>query len=418
MANEIQGKVKRQYRRWTPEKINGAFFSMLDELRDIPSVKQFEERYGGAIAAIRNKRYDSEITDYTSFLHYLGMPSNYPYHKPYLEPEAVEAAFCEMKEELGRTPMQKEFFFKYPMVARTLRQDKYSPGVNSYRKFLNHLTEPLPSIERVFYKGHPEKVAEAFREFKSGGHKIRKDRFARLYPGAYSAMCKGEYDPKITSWNEFLKAMGEENIFEHKHQWTPEKIRSAYFDVKAKLGRIPASKEFGKYYGGALRAMSAGRYSKNITTWNGFLKSLEGRVLKEYDRPVDKDLVKRHYFDLRAELGRTPHANEFDNRFPQDFYAIHSRKFNRQIHTWNGFLMSLGEAITRRWKIGYDCEWNRDTLIDAYFLLKEIKKGKNPTARSFAEFYGPEPMAAIRQGKYDSSKRNFDLFAEAVNRQK
>ncbi|MCX6818393.1 MAG: SNF2-related protein [Candidatus Aenigmarchaeota archaeon] len=277
---------------------------------------------------------------------------------------------------------------------------------------------------------NPKRIDDAFDKLKEElGRDPSSNEFREKYDGAFSAVIRGRYDPKITKWNDYVKyRTGKIN-----RKWPPEEIDKAYDKMKITLGRKPSYREFKKEHGGALGAIHEGRYDPNITKWSEYLiyrnetpKSQENKktntistrrrrskIYKSHQTPeiIDNLYIDQSFDQLMGELKRTPRAKDFMERYPRAYTAITQGNYKSGITKWNQYLQHRGVPINRPSKnIGQSQNWSPKNIDIAFDRMKK-SLGRRPRYKEFAKECGGA-IAAIRQDRYDPNITKWSEYIE------
>jgi len=383
--------------KWTPQAIDKAFDELGKGLGRIPTSREFGDKYSGAWGAITKGRYDSNITTWNQFLTHKGF-------RPYAEkdkwtPQAIDEAFDELSKELEKTPTQREFGKKCGGAPGAIIRGKYDPGITTWSQFLAHKGIELYQYHRG-YKWTPQAIDEAFDELsKDLGRRPTSIEFGDKYSGAWDAIIKGRYDHGVATWNQFLAHRG---IEVRKYKWTPQAIDEAFDKLMRDLGRVPVGDEFVKKYGGALDAITHGKYDPSITTWNQFLAHRGFEPYNEMGKWTPQAIDKA-FDELGKELGKTPSRKEFGEKYSGAYNAIAKGRYDPGITTWNQFLAH--NEIKPCHEIG---KWTPQAIDKAFDeLTKELRR--IPGRTEFVKRYGGT-ITAIRKGKYDDEIRTWNEF--------
>lgn len=115
---------------------------------------------------------------------------------------------------------------------------------------------------------------------------------------------------------------------------------------------------------------------------------------KTQQKDVDESYPKRieeAFWDLYEKLGREPSRTEFREKYPEQYWAIRTRKYRKDITKWWQFLKAIG------------CDYF-DTMMKPEYVDEAIKTLADGLKRqpTFFEFRACFPTAAkmIIQGKY------------------
>lgn len=339
----------------TPKRIDELFFGYYNTLDRIPEVREVQEACGcGLMTAIFRGRYKEDITTYRGYLAHHGLCNDY------LPKEAMEAAFMELREEVGRNPLRKEIFHRYPSFERSLRAEEYAPGVKNYRKFLVHIGEEAPSRGHNYWKGHPLRIIRIYKTEKRIDPNLTRRKFSSKHPGVWSAIQRGFFRKDVTTWNGLKKYFGEKIKYPRERTWPPENVKKAFYEQKKELGRNPTGEEFIEKNGGAMSTIRRGTYNLSIRSYNQFLTSIGEKVTK-----------------IRSPRGVTG-------------------------------------ALSK--KAMENDEWTKQNFIDAYNLL-EKEKERRPSNKMFEKYYGPEPFKQMRKGRIEGI-RNWNDLERIVNEER
>ena len=195
----------------------------------------------------------------------------------YWTPEKINRAYNELKEELGRVPMKREF----PSGALSaITRGRYDENVRNWNQYLEYRREEL-NKKRGYWT--LDRIDAAFDQLKEELGRIPTyDEFPRR---ALEIIEKGKYDSKIRMWNQYLIHRGEELNHEYR-KWIPDEVDRVFDEMREELGRVPTVDEFREKYSGAINAIVNKRYNPNIMNWGGYL---EGRGEEPYrDRSKSK----------------------------------------------------------------------------------------------------------------------------------
>ena len=119
----------------------------------------------------------------------------------------------------------------------------------------------------------PEKIVQAYQDCRKDiGRNPTLQEFAKKYRGALDAIRHRGVIPNVTTWNDFLRYMGETIGYDKKKYNTPEKIKKVYEQCKKELGRVPTQKEFAKEYRGALASIRRRKIIPGVTSWTGLVR--------------------------------------------------------------------------------------------------------------------------------------------------
>ena len=201
----------------------------------------------------------------------------------YWTPEEVDRVFDEMKERLGRVPMQKEF----PGGAlRAITRGRYDENVRNWNEYLMYRGEEL-NRKRGYWI--PERIDRAYDELNEKlGRVPTYDEFPH---GALEIIEKGRYDSEIKTWNQYLEHKGAELNHEHG-KWTPEEVDRVFDEMKERLGRVPTMREFGDKFLGAVKVILRNRYDPEISTWNQYLDHRGEKINKPHRKRKNLDILE------------------------------------------------------------------------------------------------------------------------------
>ncbi|MBS3055916.1 MAG: hypothetical protein J4473_00630, partial [Candidatus Aenigmarchaeota archaeon] len=186
--------------KWTAEKIDEVFDKMNEELERVPTLRNFSKKYGRAIVAINQGRYDPQITTWNQYLEH----RNCETHRQAWTPEKIDEVFDEMQEELRRNLICKEFEKKYGGALRAINQGRYDPQITTWNQYLKHR-----GYELNHQTWTPEKIDEVFDKMNEDlGRVPTRTEFEKEYGRAIVAINQGRYDPQITTWSQYLEHRG------------------------------------------------------------------------------------------------------------------------------------------------------------------------------------------------------------------
>jgi len=392
---------EKKFEYWNTQTILKAFYDIKKKLGRVPNCMEFKEMGHGAMPALSLGLYKPDVRKHSEFLKDIGEPPTNP-REHYIDSGTVEKSYHALKKKLKRIPLKKEFFTKILFAKKTIESGRYDPSVRSYNGFLEKIGE-----FNNRWKKNPQKIKEAFYTLKTEnkGAMITRNQFCDRYRGAINAIERGEYDPRINSWGGFMRSLGEKFI-ERKH-WDPKKIRMAFYEVKANLGRIPSAKEFEKAFSGAAHGIRRGRYRPEIKKYNEFLSSIGETTLKM--NYWNNETIREKFFGLKKKLGRVPNSREFSNLGKGAYSALIRGKYKEGIKKYSQLLVDLGEMPNvLKLKVRGKDRWSRQDMIDAYFILQDLEE-KKPSRTAFKNYYGPDPFEQMRKGRIEGIRMWRDL---------
>ncbi len=324
---------QKPWRYWNRETIKTEYYKLKERLGQVPKAKE----NGGMSFAISQGKYDPNITTWNGFLKDIGEELNR--EGDIWNRETILGAFYGYKEELGRTPKAREFAEKTGGALAAIYDGKYDPNIRRWNGFLRDVKEKI-RMERD--KWDQLTIMDAFYTLKK---KLKRTPTSGEMPsGAIGALEDGKYDPKIKTWNKFLKDL-KEDVVHDVNKWNRKTIKKAFYGLKKELGRRPTREEFTKRYGGPRLAIQAGKYDPNITTWTAFLDDIG----EDNHRIIwDREIIKKTFYGLKKKLRRVPSLNEMPGGLNG---AIRGGKYDPNITTWNKFLEDLGEKIRKKTKM-------------------------------------------------------------------
>jgi len=242
---------------WIPEKIDNVFDQLREDLNRTPNQTEFSQIYGGALRAIVDGRYSSNIFSWNDYLRNRNIKLN---RETEWASEKIDKAFDELKEELGRNPNHHEFSRKFGGVVQAIRNGKYNPHVHSWNEYLR--SRGL-TVRHEMYKWKGDVVDKVFDELKNElGRAPSLSELEKQHRGAVKAILDGRYNPQIKTWSDYLR----HREIEHQPQtrWSPGLIDKVFDELKEKLGRAPTYEDFKKEHSGALTSIQKGRYRTDI----------------------------------------------------------------------------------------------------------------------------------------------------------
>ena len=260
---------------WTPERIDQVFDNFVIELNGkVPTYRQFQKKYPGALDAIHKGRYNPKIRKWSEYAESRGRNT----YVNFLTTKDVDEAFMNLVKEFTRFPKSTEFQYRFSGPYKMILEGRYSPKISSWKEFVKLMT-----LYQLFYNLE-EKLDRipTYREFKNQFYRIKT------------------LNPKIKSFNDLLEYLGREPRKANGY-WTPENIEKVYQELEKSLNKTLTRDEFKREYGGACRAIERGKYNPNITSYRDF---------------VDAMKKKTHSYDTSSDIMVDPH----------EIILIHSHK--------------------------------------------------------------------------------------------
>src|SRR3990167_8457137 len=152
--------------KWTAEKIDEVFDKMNEELERVPTLRNFSKKYGRAIVAINQGRYDPQITTWNQYLEH----RNCETHRQAWTPEKIDEVFDKMNEDLGRIPTRTEFEKEYGRAIVAINQGRYDPQITTWSQYLEHRgyatipITPQQAFENLIKTGRGQEIVNWVRE--------------------------------------------------------------------------------------------------------------------------------------------------------------------------------------------------------------------------------------------------------------
>ena len=155
-----------------------------------------------------------------------------------------------------------------------------------------------------------------------------------------------------------------------KYPITKEKLVREYYRVEKLLRRKPMTPDFkGR---GKVSRYSDTAYKNHFGSWNKFLKYIGEDIV--IDRSITKEKLIRDYYDAKRRLGKKPVSKDFNGKNKVSKYGLSA--YIHHFGSWNKFLESIGEGITR------DRAITKEKLIEDYYRVKKLL-GRRPLLKDF-----------------------------------
>lgn len=155
---------------------------------------------------------------------------------------------------------------------------------------------------------------------------------------------------KYKNYGNFLTTIGESK---HSNKHTDEELRKEYVRIRTLLGRVPTAADI---------------RTNTTFPYNQFHAYPLTKLQRECgDRPkiergVDKESLKRAYFDLEKKLGHPPSINEIDEKG-----EYRSSYYSKRWGNFDGFLHDIGRTRT---EAGLPRVYTKDEIVSLYALVK------------------------------------------------
>jgi len=393
--------VRAKNTRWNPQEIRDAYVAVRNELKKVPTAREFEIRTGGGVAAISQGRYDCRINSWRKFVTSMGDTVSKKH--AYWNRKTIIAEFRRMKRSLGRVPKSIDLNAYGKGISDAIKHGKFGGGIKTYAGFLEQMGE-FPPRGQGFYVDGGQIEIEYFTLKDFLGRIPGKQEFKEHFPMSWKTIHSGRYSEGIHNYMKFIEGLGE---FNNNWKGHPEKIREVFYLMKSENGHV-TQEEFCKRFGGAANAIYSGEYRQDVGCWNDFLRSLGEKLNLERKHKWTPRNVRSAFYELKKRLGRVPKLREFGKEYCGALHPIGNGSYNRAVRTYNQFLTSLGEKLNREVRSKSAEIWDRKDLVEAYFILREIKKEKISN-RLFIQHYGPEPFKQIRMGNVEGIRSWKDL---------
>ncbi|MBI2632610.1 hypothetical protein HYW75_06400 [Candidatus Pacearchaeota archaeon] len=128
--------------RWTLSNIVRAYNTLQRELGRQPNMKEFKNKFGGALNAIVEGRYDPEVFSWRDFIRRIGGKHKKGGVKSkYTTPIDIENAYFKVKRSLGRMPKSAEFESEHSNALKMIKNGRYDPTIKTWNQFLMSLGE-------------------------------------------------------------------------------------------------------------------------------------------------------------------------------------------------------------------------------------------------------------------------------------
>ena len=326
--------MKKPNGYWTRNSIDEAFDDFMQGRKTAPLSSEFNMRYPGVFSAISEGKYDPKIDSWGKYLEHRGFIPN----RKEWPPEKIDNVFHQLVKELERTPTYHEFSKRYPGAFSAICRGRYHPDIKTWVQYL-HEQGIGPHKGAVLESGEIDRIFDELR-LKLGRLPITTD-FKEKHSLALSRILSGQYDPKVKSWNQYLKHRGIEPV----SPLTPRMVDEAFDSLMQELGCIPTNTVFRKKHSRAMNAIQKGRYSPNIKRWTQYL---EYRGHKPQRRGTfTPDSIDRSFDAFKAEIGRMPTSGEFKAKHGPEYSRICKGKYHPNIKGWGQYLQHRGYKESR-----------------------------------------------------------------------
>lgn len=197
---------KRGY--WTKEIVDSTFDAIVKTLGHVPSRRELGKIEKWDLLNAIDVGYGGE-KGYSNYLLSRGYVPHDPTKKesPWTR-EAIDGAFNQHHQELGRTPLCHEFRKRFPGAVRALKRGACGPNAKTYVRYLiqKGIAPPTPWISG---KWTPEAIDTAFDKLHSRlGRLPLLGEFRAICSGGYRAVEKGRYHSTVHNYGDYLRHRG------------------------------------------------------------------------------------------------------------------------------------------------------------------------------------------------------------------
>jgi len=248
----------------------------------------------------------------------------------------------------------------------------------------------MPKVKANRYWNNHKNVDSAFDNLeKELGHIPTSREFRDVNECAFKAIANGRYNSDIKTWNGYL-TYRDKKVNQERGIWTPKKIDEAFDTLESQLKKTPSQDEFKRKYFGAFDSIVSGRYAKEVTSWNAYLKKRDKETNVDLTNWSPK-AIDEAFDTLERKLGKTPTSVEFHNLHGAALRAISKGRYNSDIKTWNGYLTYRDKKVNQERGI-----WTPKKIDEAFDTLESQLK-KTPSQDEFINKYSGA-MKSIRRG--------------------
>ncbi|MBS3089542.1 hypothetical protein J4461_01520 [Candidatus Pacearchaeota archaeon] len=204
----------------------------------------------------------------------------------------------------------------------------------------------MPKVKANRYWNNHKNVDSAFDNLeKELGHIPTSREFRDVNECAFKAIANGRYNSDIKTWNGYL-TYRDKKVNQERGIWTPKKIDEAFDTLESQLKKTPSQDEFKRKYFGAFDSIVSGRYAKEVTSWNAYLKKRDKETNVDLTNWSPK-AIDEAFDTLERKLGKTPTSVEFHNLHGAALRAISKGRYDSKVHSWPEYLIHRGKKPYR-----------------------------------------------------------------------
>ena len=269
----------------------------------------------------------------------------------YSDEELIEQIRA-MAKKLGRTPTRRE----YDNNPETASTTTIATRFGSWNKALA-LAGLNANYEWVAYSKE-ELIEQVQKMAEELGRTPTIDEF-RKNPNTGSNYQVLKF---FAEWNDFIRAAGLKVSFNYSKEDLIKQVR----EYAAELGRTPTSDEFKS----CPNTASTGVVKELFGSWNAFLEEAGLTVIRKTGQHFTKEELIAQLLDLRDRLGRTPTRKEFHS----DANTTSSWHVAKLFDSWGSFVEAAGLTMYGN--------YTKEELLEQVRLLAE-ELGHTPTQKEF-----------------------------------
>lgn len=204
----------------------------------------------------------------------------------------------------------------------------------------------MPKVRANRYWNNSKNVDSAFDNLeKELGHIPTSREFRDMNECAFKAIASGRYNPEISTWNGYL-TYRDKKVNQERDIWTCQEIDKSFNILESELGRSPSQDEFKRKYFGAFDSIVSGRYAKEVTSWNTYLKKRDKKTNVDLTN-WSPQAIDEAFDTLERKLGKTPTSVEFHKLHGAALRAIGKGRYDSKVHSWPEYLVHRGKKPYR-----------------------------------------------------------------------
>jgi superfamily II DNA or RNA helicase len=280
--------------------------------------------YTGHVSKYSMKPYETFFGGWTPFLKSINEPSVKEFIRTNPTAEQVSKYYFELKKELGRSPMQRDFKKINHKTAITHSDCK------NWSELRNKLNDPILPI------GEKEIVSEYFRIKQKIGRIPTKNEYDKYAKVGYK---RGKVWTTIGAYMNLIKRSGDYEEYKKLYNKQYEISKQELLEIAKKVVKKNNGNIFYSQFN-KITGIRQDTIERLFGSWNNLLSLSGGRVAK---RVYTKEDLVKHFFSLEDKLGRIPNSVDIQNQKCSPYFQSYINQFG----SWNEFIKIIKKENNR-----------------------------------------------------------------------